>query len=129
MNILGKYKKIINDGSFKTKSDFIHAINQSDYIKMLQKNGLLPIISNVTTIVIHFITSMGTRFSIVFKTSDQLSNILEIIRDKFPQLKDHEFFLLWNAMKLNTLDYSKTLEQIGLQDDDKILLISLDVLV
>ena len=125
LNILGKYKKLFKD-EFQNKSAFIYAINQSNYVQMLQKHGLLPIISYFTTIVLHFCSSNGIKFSRVCKTSDKLSNIIEIIFDKFNVqngTKYEEITLLCNALILR--DYSKTLEQIGLRDDDKITILDI----
>ena len=123
LNILGKYKKKFKY-EFQKKPEFIYAINQSNYIQMLQKIGLLPIISDIAIIVLHFTTTIGKRFSLVCKTSDKLSNIIEIIFDKFQVPKDtkyEEIVLLYNAMILR--DYSKTLEQVGLRDDASITII------
>ena len=123
LNILGKYKKLFKD-EFQNKSAFIYAINQSNYVQMLQKHGLLPIISYFTTIVLHFCSSNGIKFSRVCKTSDKLSNIIEIIFDKFNVQKGtkyEEITLLCNALILR--DYSKTLEQIGLRDDTQIIIV------
>ena len=67
---------------------------------------------------------MVKKISLVCKNSDRLSNIIEIIFDKFQVPKDTKYekiCLLFNAMILRY--YSKTLEQIGLRDDDSITII------
>jgi len=90
LNILGKYK---DDFRLWKKSDLIMAINQSNYIQRLQKNGLLPIIKDLTSMVLHIMSvDQKTNFSIACKTSDTLSDIKKIICDKNPQLKQENFF-------------------------------------
>ena len=53
---------------------------------MLQKIGLLPIISDIAIIVLHFFTPCK-RISLVCKTSDKLSNIIEINMTNFKYQK------------------------------------------
>ena len=118
LNILVKYKENI-DFQFKQQSELINAINQSNYIQMLQEKGLLSTISDFSTIVVHFITPDHENFSLVCKTSDKVLNIMEILLGKFPNLKDKNIILLCNGMVLNS---SKTLLQNEVKDDNCVLI-------
>ena len=70
LNILGKYK---DDFKYWNKSDLIIEINQSNYIQMLQKNGLLSIITDLNTMVLHFLScDQNIKYSLVCKASDAL---------------------------------------------------------
>ena len=60
LNILGKYKEKFKF-EFQKKPEFIYAINQSNYIQMLQKIGLFPIISDIAIIVLHFFIPYGEK--------------------------------------------------------------------
>ena len=118
LNILGKYKENL-EFQFKNKSDFINAINRSNYIQMLQKKGLLSTISDFTSIVVHFITPAQENLSLVCKTSDKVSNIMEILLGEFPDLKDKHIVLLCNGMVLKS---HLTLEQNEIKDDNCVLI-------
>ena len=118
LNILVKYKENV-DFQFKQQSELINAINQSNYIQMLQEKGLLSTISDFSTIVVHFITPDHENFSLVCKTSDKVSNIMEILLGKFPNLKDKNIILLCNGLVLNS---SKTLLQNEVKDDNCVLI-------
>ena len=89
LNILGKYK---DDFKYWNKSDLIIEINQSNYIQMLQKNGLLSIITDLNTMVLHFLSCDQTiKYSLVCKASDALSAIKKIISNECPKLKKKIF--------------------------------------
>ena len=119
LNILGRYKEHLNF-QFKRKSDLIFAINQSNYIRNLQKNGLLPIIKDLTTIVLHFmVMDQSANISIVCQTSDILSDIKKIVIDNIPSLRNKNIYFLCNGMIPN---FNATLEQNGLKDDSYILI-------
>ena len=119
LNILGRYKEHLNF-QFKRKSDLIFAINQSNYIRNLQENGLLPIIKDLTTIVLHFmVMDQSANISIVCQTSDILSDIKKIVIDNIPSLRNKNIYFLCNGMIPN---FNATLEQNGLKDDSYILI-------
>ena len=89
LNILGKYK---DDFKYWNKSDLIIEINQSNYIQMLQKNGLLSIITDLNTMVLHFLScDQNIKYSLVCKASDALSAIKKIISNECPELKKKIF--------------------------------------
>ena len=117
LNILGKYKK---NFYFKNSSDLIKSINQSNYIKMLQNNGLLKIVTNFTTIVVH-IASLDQliHLSWVCKITDTISTIEVKLFLKYPVLKNKNFYYLANGI---LLDKSKTLEENKIKDDGYILI-------
>jgi len=116
LNILGKYKKKLNI-NFQNQLDLIRTINQSNYIKMLQKNGLLAFDFDLSIIVVHF-SYNGLSFSFVCKTTDNFSYIEKELFKEFPELKDKNIFYISSGL---LLERSKTLEQNGIKDDDYIL--------
>ena len=121
LNILAKYKTGLNI-NFQNQLDLIRTINQSNYIKMLQKNGLLTFDFDLSIIVVHF-GYLGTSFSLVCKTTDNFSDIEKELFKEFPELKDKNVFYMCRGMLLKR---SKTLEQNGIKDDDYILLYGMD---
>ena len=117
MNILGKYKKNFES---KNNSDLIESINQSKYVKMLHSNGLLPIITNLSTVVIHFISTDSTvNFSWVCKTNDIFSYIEEKLYLEYPELKYKKLFFLSNGTLVNR---ALSLEENKIKDDNVIVL-------
>ena len=59
---------------------------------MLQKNGLLSIITDLNTMVLHFLSCDGNiEYSLVCKASDALSAIKKIISNECPELKKKIF--------------------------------------
>jgi hypothetical protein len=119
LNILGKYKKNI-DFYFKNKTDLIKSINQSNYIKMLQNNGVLKIVTNLTTIVVHFISiDQMTNLSLVCEITDIFSNIEVKLFHEYPYLVEKQHFYLANGLALNK---SKTLDENNIKDDDVIVI-------
>ena len=122
LNILGKYK---DDFKYWNKSDLIIEINQSNYIQMLQKNGLLSIITDLNTMVLHFLScDQNIKYSLVCKASDALSAIKKIISNECPELKKKNFCFLCNG---TILDFEKTLEQNHLKDDNVILIFEIEL--
>ena len=117
LNILGKYKKNFES---KNNSDLIESINQSKYVKMLHSNGLLPIITNLSTVVIHFISTDSTvNFSWVCKTNDIFSYIEEKLYLEYPELKYKKLFFLSNGTLVNR---ALSLEENKIKDDNVIVL-------
>ena len=120
LNILGKYKKTLG---FINQSDLIKSINQSKYIKMLRGNGILPMVMDLQTLVVHFIsTDQSVQLSWVCKPTDIFSNIEQQLYFKYTHLYKNIFFLT----KGYQIDTSATLEQNGIKDDDVILICTFD---
>ena len=117
LNILSKYKENIKM-KFKKKSELIFNINRSSYIEMLQNNGILPIIRDFSSIVVHFLTEHQSQISLFLRTSDMVSSVIKILHDNCAGLKGKDIILLCNGI---SLDKSKSLEENGVRDDDCVL--------
>ena len=103
---------------FKKKSELIFNINRSSYIEMLQNNGILPIIRDFSSIVVHFLTEHQSQISLFLRTSDMVSSVIKILHDNCAGLKGKDIILLCNGI---SLDKSKSLEENGVRDDDCVL--------
>ena len=118
LNILSKYKEDIKM-KFKKKSELIFNINRSSYIEMLQNNGILPIIRDFSSIVVHFfLIEYQSQISLFLRTSDMVSSVIKILHDNCAGLKGKDIILLCNGI---SLDKSKSLEENGVRDDDCVL--------
>ena len=120
LNILVKYKPIFNSKNLDLKK----SIGQSKYVKMLQNIGLLPIIWDLSTIVVHFISvDQSVNFSWVCKPNDVFSNIEEKLYLEYPELKFKNLYFLANALMIKR---SATLIENNIKDDNVILINTFD---
>ena len=87
---------------------------------MLHDNGLLPIVMDLQTLVVHFIsTDYSVQLSWVCKPTDIFSNIVQQLYFKYSLLRRDDVFFLTKGCQIDT---SATLEQNGIKDDDVILI-------
>ena len=121
LNNLEKYRQKPNIQSYLKKNQIhlIESINKSTYIKMLQNNGLLPIILNLKLIVVRFVSiDQLINYLLICHNIEYFTNIEEMLYDKYPYLVNRNLFFLVNG---NMVKRSKTLEQNNIKDNTVIL--------
>ena len=124
LNILGKYKQNEEFKNFKKQSDLIELINQSNYIKMLQKKDLLPMVLDLKKIVLHFVSiNERINFYLVCNTHDNFLTILAKIYEEYPELREEYLIFLANG---NKIKIGKTLKENNIKDGTTIVICVID---